>query len=390
MEQKKLSVIVPVYNVAEYLPECVESIQKQTYENLEIILIDDGSTDHSGLICDEYAKTDRRIRVIHQTNRGLMPTRQIGIMTATGTYLTFVDGDDWIDPDMYSDLIPYMRESDLVCSGYFIEDKWGDEIEVIDDFEEGLYAGKQLDMVLSRFLFDFEKDKLVPIQATVCDKLFRTELMKQIGFYKDFSISFGEDLVFHSQYILKCQSIYCCSKSYYHYRYRKNSICHIGNKEFLFDLAHVYLALEREFLKYDSRYGLMKQLRKIICVYAAKTWDLMFYDPEVRQMAFVLDISGLRGKKIILFGAGKCGQDFFRQMRAFDISVERWIDNQPGARRFGRMVESPDGISQWDFDLVLIAVLNPKTAEEIGQQLLDMNVPADKICWKKPLDITPY
>ena len=386
---KKLSVIVPVYNVAEYLSECIESILKQTYENLEIILIDDGSTDCSGRICDEYAKTDGRIRVIHQTNRGLMPTRQVGIMAATGTYLTFVDGDDWIDPDMYSALVPCMGEADLVCSGYFLEDKWGNVAEVIDDFEEGRYAGAQLDEILSRFLFDFEKDKLVPIQAAVWDKLFRTELMKQIDFYKDFPISFGEDLVFYSYYMLKCRSIYIYTKCYYHYRYRESSICHSGNKKYLFDLAHVYLALERAFANCDSCYDLMKQLRKVICVYAAKTWDQMFSDPEVRQMAFILDTSGLREKKIVLFGAGRCGQDFFRQMQAFDIPVERWIDNQP-SQRFGWTVESPDGISQWEFDLVLIAIFNPNTVEEIRQQLLALNVPEEKICWKKPLAIDSY
>ena len=107
-------------------------------------------------------------------------------------------------------------------------------------------------------------------------------------------------------------------------------------------------------------------------------------------MAFVLDTSGLRGKKIVLFGAGRCGKDFFRQMQAFEIPVERWIDNQPGTKWLGRTAESPDGISEWEFDLVLIAVSNPKIAEEMRQQLLALNIPKEKICWKKPLEITPY
>ena len=390
MEQKKLSVVVPIYNVAEYLPECIESIQKQTYKNLEIILIDDGSTDHSGRICDEYAKTDGRIHVIHQDNRGQMRAREVGIMAATGTYLTFVDGDDWIDPDMYSALIPCMEGSDLVSSGFLKEEKSGHLIKKTDIFDEGLYVGERLDIVLSHFLFDFEKDRLASIQPVVCTKIFRTELIKQIDFYTAFPISFSEDLVLLSQYILKCQSVYFYSKCHYHYRYRESSTCHSANKNFLFDLAHVYLALEREFLKYDSRYDLMKQLRKVICVLTAKAWDWMFADPEVRQMAFMLDTSGLRGKKIVLFGAGRCGKDYFQQMQVFEIPVERWIDNRPGTKWLGRTVESPDGISQWEFDLVLIAVSNPQMAEEIRQQLLALNIPKEKICWKAPLDIDPY
>ena len=389
MEQKKLSVVVPIYNVAEYLPECIESIQKQTYENLEIILIDDGSTDRSGCICDEYAKTDGRIRVIHQANCGSMRTRQVGVMAATGTYLTFVDGDDWIDPDMFSALVPYMEGPDLVCSGYFQEDTLGNVVERTDDFEDGLYAGARFDMVLSRFLFDFEKDKLAPMRPNVCARIYRTELMKQIDFYEDFPISFGDDLVFQSQYMVKCRSIYICTKCCYHYRYRENSICNSENKNYLFDLAHTYVALERAFSKCDSRYGLMKQLRKMICFHAVKTSDQMFYDPEIRQISFILDTSDLRGKKIVLFGAGRCGQDYFRLMQAFDIPVEWWVDNQPG-QRFGRTVESPDSISQWEFDLVLIAVYHPNTAEEISQQLLNLNVPKGKICWRAPFVIAPY
>ena len=385
-----MSVIVPVYNVAGYLPKCIESIQKQTYKNLEIILIDDGSTDHSGRICDEYAKEDGRIHVIHQANQGSMQARQVGIMTATGTYLTFVDGDDWINPDMYSALVPCMEGSDLVCSGYFQEDNSGNVVERTDDFEEGLYAGTRFDMVLSRFLFDFEKDKFDPIKATVWNKLFRTDLIKQIDFYEDFPISYGDDRVLLSRYILKCRSIYICTKCHYHYCYRESSICNSGNKQYLFDLAHVYLALESAFSKCDSRYGLIKQLRKVICFHAAKASDMMFADPEVRQMSFILDTSGLRGKRIVLFGAGRCGQDFFRQMQFFGIPVERWIDNQPGAQRFGKTIESPNGISQWKFDLVLIAVLNRKTAEEISQQLISLNVPKNKICWRAPMEIDPY
>ena len=389
MKQDKLSVIVPVYNVAEYLPECIESIQKQTYKNLEIILIDDGSTDRSGHICDEYAKMDGRIRVTHQANRGVMRTRQVGIMAATGTYLTFVDGDDWIDPDMYSALVPNMGGSDLVCSGCYQEDTLGNVVERIDDFEEGIYAGARFDMVLSRFLFDFKKDILAPMSPYVCAKIYRTELMQQIDFYEDFPISFCEDPVLLAQYVLECRSIYVYTKCFYHYRYRKSSSSNSGNKKYLFDLAHTYVALERAFSKSDSRYGLMKQLRKMICFHAAKTSDQMFSDPDIRQISFILDTSDLRGKKIVLFGAGRCGQDYFRQMQAFNIPVERWIDNQP-RQRFGKTVESPGGISQWEFDLVLIAVYHPKTAEEISQQLLNLNVPKEKICWREPFVIAPY
>ena len=98
----KISVIVPVYNVENHLEKCVRSIQAQTYDNLEIILVDDGSPDQCGLMCDAFAAEDNRIRVIHKENGGLSSARNAGIDASTGEYLAFVDSDDWIDPPMYA------------------------------------------------------------------------------------------------------------------------------------------------------------------------------------------------------------------------------------------------------------------------------------------------
>ena len=109
--EKLISVIVPVYNVEEYVEKCVLSIINQTYKNLEIILVDDGSTDNSGKICDEIAIKDNRIKVIHKKNGGLSDARNVGIDIAKGDYLGFVDSDDYIDPDMYSILLNNMNLS---------------------------------------------------------------------------------------------------------------------------------------------------------------------------------------------------------------------------------------------------------------------------------------
>ena len=99
--ERKISIIVPVYNVAGYLKESIESIIKQTYKKLEIILVDDGSTDQSGTICDQYARTDDRIVVIHQKNQGISASRNVALELATGDYIGFVDSDDVIHPQMY-------------------------------------------------------------------------------------------------------------------------------------------------------------------------------------------------------------------------------------------------------------------------------------------------
>lgn len=106
---KLLSVIIPVYNVEKYLPKCLDSIINQTYKNLEIILINDGSTDNSGKICDDYAKNDKRIKVIHQINRGVSAARNVGLDFCSGDYITFVDSDDWCDKNYFYDVMNYFE-----------------------------------------------------------------------------------------------------------------------------------------------------------------------------------------------------------------------------------------------------------------------------------------
>ena len=97
MNEELISIIVPVYNVEEYLKECIDSIINQTYKRIEIILVDDGSTDKSGKICDDYAKIDKRIKVVHKENGGLSDARNVGISVSSGKYIAFVDSDDWVE-----------------------------------------------------------------------------------------------------------------------------------------------------------------------------------------------------------------------------------------------------------------------------------------------------
>ena len=120
-----VSIIVPIYNIAEYLPTCIDSICQQTYKNLELILVNDGSTDESGVICDKYSKEDSRIIVLHKENGGLVSARKAGMEIATGCYILNVDGDDWIEPDMVNSMVNRMIKdnTDLVQCRYIDEKK---------------------------------------------------------------------------------------------------------------------------------------------------------------------------------------------------------------------------------------------------------------------------
>lgn len=127
-----ISIIVPVYNVAEYLPQCLDSLVAQTYENIEIIAVDDGSTDGSGTILDEYAARDARVRPVHIENDGVSNARNVGLSLVRGEFVGFVDSDDWVDTDMYARLAAALTDDiDVTCGGYVLETDAGQEYDLL-------------------------------------------------------------------------------------------------------------------------------------------------------------------------------------------------------------------------------------------------------------------
>lgn len=165
-----ITVIVPVYNVEKYLSKCIESIINQTYSDLEIILIDDGSTDRSGEICDEYQKKDNRIKVIHKKNGGLSDARNWGLNIATGKYIAFLDSDDWIDKDLYKQLYNLINKynSDIAICNF--KNAYSEDIELIYSDKEEVYSNVQ---ALEKI---YSEQYLQMIVAW--NKLYRAEIIK--------------------------------------------------------------------------------------------------------------------------------------------------------------------------------------------------------------------
>ena len=171
-----ISVIVPVYNVEEYLPRCVESILAQTYGNLEILLVEDGTKDNSGAICDAYARQDHRVKVIHKENGGLSSARNAGIDVAKGEYLSFVDSDDWIEPDTYERMMAAAKKYGvrLVCAGrYDVSSDTGEKRKGLCPPREEVISGEEL----VRRIFHWEN-----IDSAAWDKLYHRSLFSSIRY----------------------------------------------------------------------------------------------------------------------------------------------------------------------------------------------------------------
>ena len=219
-----ISVIIPVYNVEQYLSRCIDSVINQTYKNLEIILIDDGSTDNSGKICDEYATKDKRIKVIHKQNWGVASARNIGLDIAKGEYIGFVDSDDYIEPDMYEILYSLLIKNKVKvsCCDYFIFNK-----------KEKKYV-PSLDNTINGVL-SFNETLNTNTGHSGCNvnKLYSKNLIENIRFNE--TLIFGEDYVFMIDIFMKAKKIAFCKDVKYYYYYNTNSVTKrkIFKKEYL-------------------------------------------------------------------------------------------------------------------------------------------------------------
>ena len=233
-----ISVIVPVYKVEKYLHRCVDSILVQTYTNLEIILVDDGSPDRCGAICDEYAAKDSRIRVIHQENGGLSAARNAGLDVCSGEYIAFVDSDDWLDPEMYAVMMAQVREygCDVVMCDCVKEFPDGPRLYT-HDIRPGFYDRTTLTKEYFPHLLMMEN---VEYPATISNwlLLFRRELAKDVRYLT--GVRYSEDLLFGAQLLYRANSFcYLKGQSFYHYRMNPTSATH----KFVPDKWNDYLKL---------------------------------------------------------------------------------------------------------------------------------------------------
>ncbi|QJX64180.1 glycosyltransferase [Niallia circulans] len=214
----KISVIVPIYNVENYLDKCIESILNQTYSNLEVILVNDGSPDNCGGICDNYASTDDRIKVVHKKNGGLSDARNAGMSYATGEYISFIDSDDYIHLTFYETLINLMvkHNADIVQCGYEMvyEDKGSTIRKREETPKESIYSGKN--NILNN-LYNNNYGKTV----VVWNKLFKSNLFEEVYFPKG---KLHEDEMTTYQILHQAEKFVITEKNLYYYLQRKSSI----------------------------------------------------------------------------------------------------------------------------------------------------------------------
>ncbi|MBQ3104779.1 MAG: glycosyltransferase [Lachnospiraceae bacterium] len=218
MNSPYVSIIVPVYNAETNLKRCIDSVLKQDFEKFELLLVDDGSTDASGMICDTYAKQDPRIRVIHQKNSGVSAARNAAMGQARGTYLQFLDSDDWITPDATGLLYRMAEENDceLVISDFYrvIEERLAPKGDIQ---EQGVLSRKELAAYMMENPADF-------YYGVLWNKLYRSDIIRSLGLQMDPELHWCEDFLFNMEYIRHIRQVYVLKVPIYYYVKTKGSL----------------------------------------------------------------------------------------------------------------------------------------------------------------------
>ena len=383
IEDQLVSIIIPIYGVELYLKQCIESVLSQTYQNLQIILVNDGSKDKCGEICDYYATKDARIHIIHKQNEGLVNARKSGLAVAEGDYVTFVDGDDWVRENFIYNLVqPAIKyNTDFIIAGY-LREFYGKEDKIIPKLPIGYYSKEDLvENILPNALYNgifFQHG----ISTYVWNKLFKLTKLKQYLSIIDNNIVMGEDAALTYPYLFNCDSLFITDATDYFYRQRPNSIVKtVPNLK----LEYSQLSLLFKHLK--------KNIPKFIHIDIEKQLKLYFYAQILIRSGGVIndDIKTIpfsnidTAKDIVIYSSGSFGQHLISSLHKLNFyNIISWLDeDHVESQIFGLEVNSIDYILEIDFDLVLIASIDEKYTNSAVSKLKNLGILKDKIsCFK--------
>ena len=390
MKTVKISVIVPIFRIEKYLPKCIDSLLNQTFSDFELILVDDGSPDNCPKICDDYAKIDARIKVIHKKNGGLVSARKEGLKNAAGTYITFVDGDDWVD-EFYLDILfnlAELNDADLVVTGHFRE--FNGKIETIKPKMVGVYDEKEL------------KSKILPyaiyngefcehgISTYVWNKLFKTELLCDVLFDVPNEIIMGEDAAITFSYLTISKSLVISSTPLYYYRQRHDSIVKsIENpKTEYYRLGLLMNYLQSKLQKVLNEKNIKEQITYYLYSQILVRSGGLIYDEE-GKLIFNPFLNVESKSRVIVYSSGSFGQHILStNIKNNFFEIIKWIDIDYHELNIGENFVKPiSSIANVEYDYLIIATINPSYYNDIKKELSLVGVDQKKIV-KINTDIT--
>ena len=420
MHNPKISVVFPVYNNEKYIEKCIRSVMNQSFKDIEMIVIDDGSTDSAPAILDRLSEEDDRITVIHKENEGSAKGRNLGIENANGVYIAFVESDDYTHPDMYKELYDraIKTDADIVkCGFYYVNDDLTRESEafyrVAEDMEVfcaadrpeifGCHASIWAGIYKKHFIESNHLRFIETPKATYSDFSWmsmtyayanKITIIHRALYYYTYDNPLSSHFMYGNNYMYKMfharKSLDILLKTGVYEKVKKYfNVSATGN---CFDAAKRVVPENREncfelirdlcMYMYESDCDLvgLGNRRKLLCEYAINNDIDNFYNLLFTEFV-VWDDSDICKKEIVLFGAGRCGMSFRAQIEKWQSKLVKWIDNNPNSV-LG--VEPVENIKDMKYDIILLAVVDEEIARQMKKQLLDMGVEEKSIIWKIP------
>lgn len=364
VDSVKISVIVPIYNSDKYLEQCIDSLVNQTYRDLEIILVDDGSIDGSSMICERYAEYDKRIKVIHKINGGAEAARADGIAVAEGTYITFADSDDYIDLDAFERIIEKVDRRhfpDIIAYG-LLEEEGKYQVRKSNQFAEGVYCRSDMESIIFPQMLSCGSFFTFGILPNLCCKLFKRTYMQKLSIHVDEGIAFGEDADRVYQMMLYSDSIQIIDDAPYHYCQHHGSM--VWKPMDFAEIKKLENDLKVAFERVDFKEILLTQLKDYI-----KFVSLL----KAPRMALPQTLD-LESKKVAVYGAGGFGQAIYSE---YSDNVVVWVDQAyEKYQKQNLAVSSVECLlnKMECYDVVFIAILSTKICLQVKKELLVLGI----------------
>lgn len=380
-ENMLLDVIVPVYNNVLFLEKCIDSILATTSVTLGIILVDDGSFDGSEELCDQFARTNDRIIVIHKSNGGVMSAIDMGIEYAHGDYITIVDSDDWLEEGTYDNLKQYLdRGCDVITFPmlrFFSEKNLYKEKE---QFEGEYYRGDIVRYIYPQMIWDFKQNRF-GIDPSLCNKVFKRKLLaKYIHKASFLKGNYGQDVAVLYPLMKEAESVIFADNGAYYHRQRTaaNVAPYFRADDYSHRLLDLYEYLMDEF---DEQEDIKKQI-DYFYAYSVNL-RLRIYGEEIPRRYYLFPYAKVRPRsRIILYGAGKIGNMYRSQIEKSDMyTLVAWSDKYVEEEFDGVRVVKPQEIPQYDYDNIVIAIEARTVVEAVKTELCSLGIEDEKIVW---------
>jgi glycosyltransferase involved in cell wall biosynthesis len=374
-----VSIIIPVYNSEAFLDKCIQSVINQSYKNIEVILVNDGSIDSSGEICDNYSSIDNRIKTIHKNNGGLVSSRKTGLKASTGEYVLYIDGDDWIELNLIKDYVDQVLKfnADVVISSHIINLEGREDI-LMNFLPSGVYDKDKLNSIVYPKMLYTGKFSQFGIFSYSWGKLYRRKIVLENQLRVDENITIGEDALCLYPTLLDANVLVILEQPGYHYRQRADSLIKTLRKIEISKMQRVYDDLKNIFLEKGVLDIMLPQLQH----YLLSLLVINTEGPNSNDIASLYPFENIKpGGNLVIYGGGTFGQHIYKKIiNAKKYNVLAWIDEKH--KHYSKLnlpVTGFDKIKHIKYDNVLISLIDENNSHQAYLKLVKHGVDPDKI-----------